>query len=149
MVKIMDMVSVDVKDTEKIASDLALSLRAGDLVALYGEVGAGKTTFARGLGFGLGCTIRAKSPSFSLMNEYPGDIALYHIDFYRMKNESEINDLGWTDYLDSDGVVVIEWAEKIKNSLPQERVDVYLHILGSDTRRLEIFVFDDFRDRLL
>lgn len=132
-----------------VARNLAPSLIAGDIIALYGPVGAGKTCFVKGLAAGLKCSTPVKSPSFNLVNEYQGDIPLYHIDFYRLTSDAEIEDLGWTDYLDSDGVVAIEWAERIKNSLPRRTIDAYFKILGENLRKLEIYVSDDFGHRQL
>ncbi len=134
-------------ETEKIARDLAAVLRPGDIVALYGPVGSGKTCFVRGLAYGLGCSQKVKSPSFSLVNEYSGTLPLYHIDFYRLEKEAEIIDLGWTDYLDSDGVVAIEWAERVRNMLPSNRFDVYLDFFGPKMRRVEILTGDNIGDR--
>jgi tRNA threonylcarbamoyladenosine biosynthesis protein TsaE len=134
-------------ETEKIARDMAAVLRPGDIVALYGPVGSGKTCFVRGLARGLGCSQKVKSPSFSLVNEYSGGVPLYHIDFYRLEKEAEIINLGWTDYLDSDGVVAIEWAERVRNMLPSGRFDVYLDFLGSKMRRVEILAGDNIGDR--
>lgn len=138
MKKMLSKTSKDASETEKIALDLAGILKPGDIVALYGPVGSGKTCFVRGLGRGLKCSQEVKSPSFSLVNEYSGPLPLYHIDFYRLEKEAEIIDLGWTDYLDSDGVVAIEWAERVKNMLPPDRFDVYLDFFGPEMRRVEI-----------
>ena len=147
MNKYLKIISRSVDDTVAIAEKLTNSLIAGDIIALYGSVGAGKTHFVKGLATGLRCEKTAKSPSFSLINEYPGDIPLYHIDFYRLRFESEIEDLGWTDYLNSDGIVVIEWAERVKNLLPRRTLDVYFEILDENSRKVEISVSDDFRNR--
>ncbi len=125
-------------ETEAIAEELASILKAGDIVALHGTLGSGKTCFVRGLARGLHLEQPVKSPSFSLINEYPGDTPLYHLDFYRLENEDEIADLGWTDYLSTSGIVVIEWAERVKNMLPVDRFDVYLSINGENVRRIEI-----------
>ena len=133
-------------ETENIAEELAAILRAGDVVALYGPLGAGKTCFVRGLARGLKCSRPVKSPTFSLINEYPGNLPLYHVDFYRLDNQAEIVDLGWTDYLSSDGIVVIEWAEKVKKMLPPDRIEVYLSFSGSSARRVEVFACGNIRD---
>lgn len=137
----------DASETEMIARDLARVLGSGDIVALYGPIGAGKTCFVHGLACGLGCNQKVKSPSFSLINEYSGNLPLYHIDFYRLEKEAEIIDLGWIDYLDSDGVVAIEWAERVRNILPRHRFDVYLTFLGPGERRVEILADDDIGNR--
>lgn len=147
MRKLLFKTTKDVSETEKIARDLAGVLKSGDIVALYGPVGSGKTCFVRGLAYGLGCSQEVKSPSFSLVNEYSGPLPLYHIDFYRLEKEAEIIDLGWTDYIESDGVVAIEWAERVRNMLPPNRFDVYLHFSGPEMRRVEILAGDNIGDR--
>jgi tRNA threonylcarbamoyladenosine biosynthesis protein TsaE len=135
--------SSSAEETEEIARELASILKAGDVVALYGPLGAGKTTFVRGLAAGLGCQKGVRSPTFSLINEYPGPLPLYHIDFYRLEGQAEIEDLGWTEYLDSDGVVAIEWPEKVKNMLPVKRFEVYLKFYGENARTVEIIALDN------
>jgi tRNA threonylcarbamoyladenosine biosynthesis protein TsaE len=130
-------------ETEAIAAELASILKSGDIVTLYGPLGAGKTTFVRGLAQGLGCYKGVRSPTFSLINEYPGPLPLYHFDFYRLEGEAEIDDLGWTEYLDSGGVMAIEWPEKIKNMLPTKRFEVYLSFYGENARMVEIIALDN------
>jgi tRNA threonylcarbamoyladenosine biosynthesis protein TsaE len=147
MKKLLSKTTGNASETEKIARDMAAILEPGDIVALYGPVGSGKTCFVRGLARGLGCVQEIKSPSFSLVNEYSGSVPLYHIDFYRLEKEAEIIDLGWIDYLDSDGVVAIEWAERVRNMLPSGRFDVYLSFFGPEMRRVEILASDNFGDR--
>ncbi|MEE9552876.1 MAG: tRNA (adenosine(37)-N6)-threonylcarbamoyltransferase complex ATPase subunit type 1 TsaE [candidate division Zixibacteria bacterium] len=149
MLKSTEKITVSVAETESLAAEIARSIAPGDIIALYGAIGAGKTSFVRGLATGLGCAISAKSPSFNLINEYPGVIPLYHIDFYRLEFAGEMEDLGWTDYLDSDGIVAIEWAERVKNLLPDRTLDVYFEIINETSRKLEIYVSDDFRNRKL
>ena len=147
MPKLLEIMSDSVEDTMAAARDLAKSMIAGDVIALYGPVGAGKTCFVKGLAAGLKCKTLVRSPSFNLVNEYDGDIPLYHIDFYRLTSDAEIGDLGWTDYLNAFGIVVIEWAEKVKNSLPEGTIEAYFSILGENLRKLEIYAGDDFRNR--
>jgi tRNA threonylcarbamoyladenosine biosynthesis protein TsaE len=130
-------------ETEVIAAELASVLKAGDVVALYGPLGSGKTTFVRGLAAGLKCEKGVRSPTFSLINEYPGPMPLFHIDFYRLEGQAEIEDLGWTEYLDSGGVTAIEWPEKVKNMLPSKRFEVYLSFHGENSRMVEIVALDN------
>lgn len=147
MVEYIDRISRSVEETMTIARGLAGKLRAGDIIALHGPVGAGKTHFVMGLASGLQAETPVKSPSFSLINEYPGKIPLYHIDLYRLDSALEIEDLGWTDYLNSGGIVVIEWAEKVKNLLPVRTLDVYLGIKDENSRKVRISADDNFGNR--
>jgi len=124
--------------TENIGADLAARLEPNDVVALYGELGSGKTCFVKGIARGLNVSHPVKSPSFNIINEYPGATTLYHIDFYRLAKSAEIEETGWMECLGAGGIVVIEWAERVKNMLPYKRIDVYFEVLGDDTRRLEI-----------
>ena len=133
-------------ETEDIARELASALKPNDIVALYGPLGAGKTCFVRGLASGLGCRQPVRSPTFSLINEYQGQLPLYHIDLYRLEGSEEIEDLGWPEYLDSGGVLAIEWPEMIRNSLPIPRIEVYLSYLGENNRKVEIVAIADTRD---
>jgi tRNA threonylcarbamoyladenosine biosynthesis protein TsaE len=130
------------EETERAGFELSKKLNPNDVVALYGELGAGKTCFVKGVARGLNVSLPAKSPSFTVINEYPGKIPLFHIDFYRMEKSAEIEDIGWMEYFDTGGIVIIEWAERVKNMLPPARIDVYLGVLDDNARRLEIVVVD-------
>ena len=113
-------------------------LRPGAVVALCGELGAGKTAFTRGLAMGLGIKASVTSPTFTIVNEYPGDIPLFHFDMYRLESESELFDIGWDDYQDRGGVCVVEWSEKVPGAFSSDRIVVSLENLGGDSRRLDI-----------
>ncbi len=119
------------------ARDLASKLSKGTTILLYGELGAGKTTFVQGLAEGLGVPeeVYVSSPTFSLINEYPGRQKLYHVDLYRLAPE-EVEDLGLPE-LASQGVMVIEWAERLPFSFPQEMI-IKFKILSPEERELEI-----------
>ena len=116
----------------------------GLVLALTGELGSGKTKLTQGIAKGLGVPedLQVTSPTFTLINEYPGRFFLYHFDLYRISGPDDLIDLGYEEYFYGDGVVVIEWAERARDLLPLGRVDVGISILGDDLRR---FVFD-FRD---
>ena len=134
-------------ETELIASKLAKILKPGDIIALYGTLGSGKTCFVRGLAKGLGIDAGVKSPSYNIINEYPGDTPLYHIDFYRLETESEIESTGWLDYLENNGIIAIEWAERIESQLPADRIDIKITISDKNRRILEIKANADIRNR--
>ena len=126
------------KTTEQLGQQLASLLRSGDVVALYGELGAGKTCLVRGLAKGLGLEEGlVASPSFSLINEYPGPLPLFHMDCYRLHLDEEIEELGLEEYFDGSGITVIEWAERIKD-LPEDRLDISFTILDETGRHIRI-----------
>ena len=119
------------QETEALGEALARRLRAGDTVAFRGDLGAGKTAFTRGLARGLGCKGRVTSPTFTIVNEYEGDLPLFHFDMYRLGGEDELFDIGWEDYLGRGGVCAVEWSERVSAALPPDTVTVAI------ARRLE------------
>ncbi|MBI4768769.1 MAG: tRNA (adenosine(37)-N6)-threonylcarbamoyltransferase complex ATPase subunit type 1 TsaE [Deltaproteobacteria bacterium] len=128
----------DEEATEGLGQSLASLFRPGDVIALYGELGAGKTCLVRGLAQGLGVEKEmVSSPSFSLINEYPGVIPLFHMDCYRLGLEEEIQELGLEEYFDGPGISIIEWAERVRD-LPEERLEISISILDASRRRIQI-----------
>lgn len=119
---------------------LGTLLGRGDVVALVGELGAGKTTFTQGIvrGLGVAADHYIGSPTFTLINEYEGRIPVYHLDFYRIESPAEVLCLGLEEYLDGDGVAIIEWADKIEAVLPEEHMMVRLAYVDCSVRRLDI-----------
>jgi tRNA threonylcarbamoyladenosine biosynthesis protein TsaE len=108
-----------VDDTLAWGHGLAETLRAGDIVALVGNLGAGKTHAAKGIVAGLGSAVEVSSPTFTLVHEYPdGRIPAFHFDFYRLDSAAELPGIGWEDYLDADGIVIVEWADKFPEAIP-------------------------------
>lgn len=104
---------------QKIAADFSKLLKVGDVVALAGDLGAGKTTFTQGLMAGLAYTDEVTSPTFSLLQEYETpQFTVYHFDFYRLESESEIDALGWDDYRERGGLIIVEWANLFPQLLP-------------------------------
>jgi tRNA threonylcarbamoyladenosine biosynthesis protein TsaE len=98
-------------------------------VALCGQLGAGKTHFSKGIVAGLGASEAVTSPTFSLVNEYrSGRLRVFHFDFYRLEEASELVAIGWDDYLEEDGVVIVEWADKFPELLPEETIWLDLSI---------------------
>ena len=107
-----------VAETERFAASFAQSLRRGDVIALFGGLGMGKTAFVRGLAQGLHTTSEVSSPTFALVHEYEADMPIYHFDMYRIHSMEDLYSTGFFDYLESGGVLVIEWSENIAQFLP-------------------------------
>jgi tRNA threonylcarbamoyladenosine biosynthesis protein TsaE len=125
------------EETFALARDLASGFKGREVVLLTGELGAGKTVFAKGIAAGAGVTDtnRVSSPSFTLVNIYEGRYRVFHIDLYRLEKEAEILDLGWEDYL-GEGIVLVEWAEKL--TLPLAGIRVRIEVVGDDERRITV-----------
>lgn len=122
--------------------ETARALKPGDIVALYGDLGAGKTRFIKGVCQGLGVRDHVASPTFTIVNEYhAGALNVYHFDFYRVKSIAEILDIGFEEYINGDGICLIEWAEKSRQLLPSHRYDVSMK-LGKDEQSREIAIED-------
>ncbi len=129
--------SASENETLELAKRLAESFQGQEVVFLTGELGAGKTVFAKGVASGLGLedVNQVCSPSFTLVNIYQAKYPIYHIDLYRLRKNSEIEDLGWEDYLDR-GVIIVEWAEKLKMELDAIRISI--EVLNDETRKITI-----------
>ena len=129
-----------VSETIRIGKKIGSLLLPGDVIALVGELGTGKTQFIKGLAAGVGVenTKYISSPSFTLINEYRGKTPFYHIDLYRLKAEKEAEELGLEEYLGGEGIVAIEWADKIPSLLPKELLWIYIRYTGKQTRSVEI-----------
>jgi tRNA threonylcarbamoyladenosine biosynthesis protein TsaE len=124
-------------DTVALGRQVAAEVREGEVIALAGELGAGKTQFVKGLAEGLGHRDAVTSPTFTLIHEYRGGrLPLYHFDFYRAVNEDEILRLGFDDYLRNDGVLVIEWADKFPAILPARTRWFHFRFAADDLREI-------------
>ena len=125
------------EETFELARRMAAGFKGTEVVLLTGELGAGKTVFAKGLAAGAGVadTDRVSSPSFTLVNIYEGRHRVFHIDLYRLEREADILDLGWEDYL-GEGIVIVEWAEKLPMAV--DGIRVRIETLGDDERRITI-----------
>jgi tRNA threonylcarbamoyladenosine biosynthesis protein TsaE len=132
--------SNSVPETESIAAGLAAQLRGGECIALHGNLGAGKTQFVRGLVRGLGGPPRAvSSPTFVLLNVYPGGrLTVYHLDAYRVSGSEEFDAIGFPELLEQRGVVVVEWAERVRELLPAGCIEVRITPVGETARTIEI-----------
>jgi len=139
------------EETERMGEILGRLLRSGDVIALFGELGSGKTVLVRGIAVGFGCKRGdVHSPSFTLVNEYVchcgaqdgpgpgGGRRMAHVDLYRIQSEGEIPGIGWDEYLHSRHVVAIEWAERAEGWLPPDHLRVGLEMLGQQQRRLRV-----------
>lgn len=132
-------ISASEEETIAFGRRFAQNLKKGDIVALQGELGTGKTHLVKGIAQGFGIDeARVQSPTFALINEYPGDFPLYHFDFYRMESVDEALEIGAEEYFYGDGVCVIEWPERIASILPPETIWIELTSTGKKTRQFNI-----------
>lgn len=120
----MEYLSHSPEETERIGETLGKTLRPGSVVAYRGGLGMGKTAFTRGLARGLGCAGRVTSPTFTIVNEYEGDIPLFHFDLYRLGSSDELFDIGWEDYLARGGVCAVEWSERAEDAFDGSTVRI-------------------------
>jgi len=126
------------EETLLIGARLAAELRGGEILALSGDLGAGKTHFSKGLVLGLGGNPQdVTSPTFTLVHEYrEGRLPVFHFDFYRLEEVSELRNIGWEDYLREDGVLLVEWAERFPDAFPTETRFVRFEVISDNQRRL-------------
>lgn len=128
------------QDTEKIGQELAGRLPAGSVVAMYGELGSGKTALVRGMARGLGLDCRVCSPTFTIVNEYsaPGKTELFHFDMYRLGSADELFDIGWEDYLARDGICAVEWSENVEEAFDGSEWRVIFRKTGDNSREITV-----------
>ncbi|MGM0807424.1 MAG: tRNA (adenosine(37)-N6)-threonylcarbamoyltransferase complex ATPase subunit type 1 TsaE [Bacillota bacterium] len=124
------------EETMSFAEKLGSILQKGDVLTLAGDLGAGKTTFTKGLAKGLGVTRTVNSPTFTIIKEYSGRLPLYHMDVYRLEDSDE--DLGFEEYFSGEGVCVVEWAVFIEDYLPEERLELVISHKGDDEREIQL-----------
>ncbi len=126
-------------DTDRLGAALARALPPGTTVALIGTLGAGKTRLVQAVAAALGVPRdAATSPTFVLVNEYHGQRTIYHFDAYRLRDEDEFNELGPEEYFESDGLTFVEWADRVANCLPAERVEIQCDAVGETERRFTV-----------
>jgi tRNA threonylcarbamoyladenosine biosynthesis protein TsaE len=128
------------QETSAFARSIGEKLREGDILALSGELGSGKTCFTGGLARGLGVNenYQITSPTFTLINEYPAKYRLYHFDVYRLNCYADLEDLGYEEYFAGKGVVVIEWAEKIAQIIPEAAIFINFEYIDENKRKITI-----------
>jgi len=125
-------------ETTAAGKALAQKLTPGDVIALYGDLGAGKTVFVRGIAAGLGLSSRVSSPTFTIVNEYLGDIPLFHFDMYRLSGSDELFEIGWEDYLERGGVCAVEWSENVRDAFPPEHIIITIDKTGDNSRTITV-----------
>ncbi|MDQ0202156.1 tRNA (adenosine(37)-N6)-threonylcarbamoyltransferase complex ATPase subunit type 1 TsaE [Neobacillus ginsengisoli] len=129
-----EMNTANPEETSQFAEKIAGFLQPGDLIALEGDLGAGKTTFTKGLARGLEIKKTVNSPTFTIIKEYKGRLPLYHMDVYRVADSYE--DLGFDEYFEGDGVTVVEWAHLIGEQLPGEHLAIFLYHEDEEKRKI-------------
>lgn len=127
------------EETIKTAEKLGAFIKAGDMIAYKGGLGAGKTTFTRGIAVGMGLGDNVTSPTFALVNEYRGEnITLYHFDMYRIESEDDLESTGFYDYPFEENAAAIEWSENIAQFLPKDTIYITINTLGEQEREIII-----------
>lgn len=126
------------EETERLGIEIGKRAVYGDVIALRGELGSGKTALTRGIAEGLGVTEEITSPTFSLMEIHEGEKILYHFDLYRIEDDREFNNLCFEEYWENNGVSVIEWAERAGSRLPERRIDINIDYISSTERRITV-----------
>ncbi|MBR2879425.1 MAG: tRNA (adenosine(37)-N6)-threonylcarbamoyltransferase complex ATPase subunit type 1 TsaE [Oscillospiraceae bacterium] len=125
-------------ETEKAGAEFAATLPGGSVVAFYGDLGAGKTAFVRGMARGMGIKSRVNSPTFTIVNEYIGERELYHFDMYRLGSADELFDIGWEDYLARGGVCAVEWSENVADAFEGDEITVKIEKISDTGRKISI-----------
>ena len=128
------------EETRTIGQQIGETLKAGDVIALIGDLGAGKTCLTQGLARGIGIASQqvVNSPSYTLINEYAGELPIFHIDLYRLQHHGELIDLGLEEYLEGNGICIIEWADRMSNLLPVSYIQITMTWVDESTRRIEL-----------
>lgn len=134
-------------ETRALGRRLAERLQAGDVLLLYGDLGAGKSEMTRGIAEGLGVSGPVTSPSFTILNVYEdGRIPLYHFDWYRLESAEELYEMGMDEYLGGDGIAVVEWPTQCPEAIPEAHLAVKLKPIGENEREITLTPMGDFRD---
>ena len=139
MSKVLNIVSHSEAETLALGEKMAAMIPDGKIAVLSGELGAGKTIFVKGLARGMGIKDEmATSPTFNIVHEYHGERELYHFDLYRLTDTAELNEIGWDDYLQRPGVVVVEWGEKAGKFLPEVYYLIEFRSLSDNEREINV-----------
>ncbi len=142
--KTLQLISRSPGETFDLGRKLGNVLKEGTVLFLTGELGSGKTAFVQGLARGLGVpeTFYVTSPTYTLVNEYPGRLTLYHMDLYRIMDDSDIFDLGLEEMMESRGVVVVEWPERLPAGFMKPRIRIHIEVLPDDSRNFVLTISD-------
>ena len=138
----MKIITKSEKETQEAGEKLVQTLAPGSVVAMYGDLGAGKTAFVRGMTRGLGIDFPVSSPTFNVVNEYPGKVPLFHFDMYRLGSADELFDIGWDDYLERGGICAVEWSENVEEAFEPGTVKVIITKLGDSEREITVEVME-------
>ena len=133
-----EFITTSESETEALGAKLAASLPGGSVVAMYGDLGAGKTAFVRGMARGMGLQVRVSSPTFTIVNEYLGQRDLIHFDMYRLSGADELFDIGWEDYLARGAVCAVEWSENVEDAFFGDEIRVRIEKLSDTGRKITI-----------
>ena len=133
----MENIVKNIKETQSFASEFAKTLFPGCFVALYGDLGVGKTVFTKAVVESLGGK-GVTSPTFTILNEYNTDPVVYHFDMYRLKDSQEIENIGYENYFYGDGICLVEWPNRIQEYLPKRRIDVTIERIDENQRKIRI-----------
>lgn len=142
----MNVITKSPEETIDFARKVGAKLKKGDVIAYKGGLGAGKTTFTRGLAEGLGLKDDVTSPTFAIVNEYRGEISLYHFDMYRIMDSCELEATGFYDYPQSESVFAVEWSENIEDVLPDETIYITIERIDDDVRSITVEGDERFAD---
>lgn len=133
-----EFITTSESETEALGAKLAASLPGGSVVAMYGDLGAGKTAFVRGMARGMGLQTRVSSPTFTIVNEYLGERDLIHFDMYRLSGADELFDIGWEDYLARGAVCAVEWSENVEDAFFGDEIRVRIEKRSDTERKITI-----------
>lgn len=138
----MKIITKSETETQQVGAELVKTLAPGSVVAMYGDLGAGKTAFVRGMTRGLGIDFPVSSPTFNVVNEYPGKVPMFHFDMYRLGSADELFDIGWDDYLERGGICAVEWSENVEEAFEPGTVKVTITKLGDSEREITVEVME-------
>ena len=140
------------KKTRNLGKIVGSCIEPGQIILLTGNLGSGKTVFVKGIAEGMGIKDQITSPTYSLINEYTGNPPLFHLDLYRLENSSRLNDIGVLDYLEREGVMVVEWPEILKEILPDDYLEIIFcresEDLNTEKRELKFTVSGSMSQKL-